>query len=180
MISASWQHKMSLVLTLLHHWNLAFIHELKCLCGSCGIQQHTPRDPREVPPTYASGNRKTDFIQYKLWNQHGPEHWLQPAQPWNGSTWKTLTYVDTHRGESLCRSPGFQRRSFRTPLEQKTISSAGERESSEWASGSPSSERSCYRNPFLTHSSQSINQELQDWGVEGKLRKEVDRNIWGH
>lgn len=32
-----------------------------CLCGSCGIQHHRPRDPGELLPTYELGVKQTDL-----------------------------------------------------------------------------------------------------------------------
>lgn len=39
--------------------NLASFQGQKCLCGSCGIQHHTPRDPERVLPIHALNNRQS-------------------------------------------------------------------------------------------------------------------------
>ena len=46
-------------------------------------------------------------------------NWLPPSWPWSRNPRKTLSQKITYRRESLCTSPGFQKKSSRIPLEQK-------------------------------------------------------------
>lgn len=62
-MSASWQHKTSVVIALgiTNNRNSAFIHGQKLLWKNCGIKHHTPWDPGTVSSTYGSGDKQTDL-----------------------------------------------------------------------------------------------------------------------
>lgn len=105
----------SLLLTKIQHPS---IHEQKCLCGSCRIQCYRPRVLERFPPTCALDNKLTAFLMgcgtsRNLWTGFN-SFWL-----WSGSTWRVLTWADTHRSERLCGSPGFLKRGSSTLLSRR-------------------------------------------------------------
>lgn len=108
-----------LLLFLTQNNNLVFNYGQKCLCGSCGIQHHVPRDPGGVSLTCALGNRHTDLgsscgLCSGLW-----------TVSLLGTVWeppKNTVLDNTHRWKSLCRSPGLQRRRFNIAVGTKNMS----------------------------------------------------------
>lgn len=91
---------------------------MKCLCGSCGIQPHIPRDLEEFyPPMYQVMGRQTCVLSVDL----AVAYELAPA-PVScslGSPGEHLFLIITHRQESLGGSPEVQWRSSSMLLEQK-------------------------------------------------------------
>ena len=82
-----------------------FIKEYKCLHGSCRMYAVC----QGVSATCASGCWQTDLsMGYGKGRSLCPG--ISPSWSWLGSTWRVLTWADTHRWKSLCKSPGFLRR----------------------------------------------------------------------
>lgn len=71
---ASWLNKTSFIVSPLKNNNLVPIHEQKCLCGSCVIQCHMPRDPERILPTTVQAYRQS----FQLWILQRPLNLLQP------------------------------------------------------------------------------------------------------
>lgn len=88
------------------------------------MRHHMAKDSGGVSPTRVSSNRQAD-----LSTRCGPCRSLwtasSPSQPQSRSTWTTLTWEVIHRQETLCGSPGAQRRMSSTTVEQKNIGVGG-------------------------------------------------------
>lgn len=75
--------------TAFNNKNSASIRKQKCLCGSCGIQHHMPRDLGGVLPTCALGNRQTDLSTG--WDLQETVNWFQPLL---AVVWELLENMD--------------------------------------------------------------------------------------
>lgn len=78
------------------------MQEQKCLSGSCGIQNHTLRDPGGVLPTCASGYRQKD-LSMGLSTSRSQRLSPSPSWPRLRKTWRVLIWAETHKWEGLCR-----------------------------------------------------------------------------
>ena len=71
----------------------AMTHEQKCLCWSCGIQHHMPRDLGAVSPTCVLGDRHRLLFQLRILQCPMKQH-----QPFSATTQEPLenTVLDNH------------------------------------------------------------------------------------
>ena len=99
-----------------NNWNVASLHEQKCLCESHGNQYQAPRNTGEEPPICALVSN-TD-LSMTCRTSRGLWPTFSPWWPWH---LENTDSADTDRQESHQRSPGFQRTSLSSPLGLGTL-----------------------------------------------------------